>query len=70
MSTIKTQAEREGAASNPRVSAPRMAASLPSQMPVVESRQLFGSASEIGIVHQGSLYRLKITRQGKLILNK
>ena len=25
---------------------------------------------EIGIEHFGSLYRLKITRQGKLILNK
>ena len=25
---------------------------------------------EIGIDHDGSLYRLKITRQGKLILNK
>ena len=25
---------------------------------------------EIGIEHHGALYRLKITRQGKLILNK
>ncbi|TDH39083.1 hemin uptake protein HemP [Pseudohoeflea suaedae] len=37
---------------------------------VVESRELFGRLSEIGIMHDGSLYRLKITRQGKLILNK
>jgi len=39
-------------------------------MPVFDSAQLFGAANEIGIMHQGSLYRLKITRQGKLILNK
>nr|WP_244598184.1 hemin uptake protein HemP [Pseudohoeflea suaedae] len=39
-------------------------------MKVVESRELFGRLSEIGIMHDGSLYRLKITRQGKLILNK
>lgn len=25
---------------------------------------------EIGIEHNGALYRLKVTRQGKLILNK
>jgi hemin uptake protein HemP len=42
----------------------------PADMPVVESRQLFGRTTEIGIMHHGSLYRLKITRQGKLILNK
>ena len=37
---------------------------------VVEASSLFGGAREIGIRHEGSLYRLKITRQGKLILNK
>ncbi|MCO4319317.1 hemin uptake protein HemP [Phyllobacterium sp. 21LDTY02-6] len=31
---------------------------------------LFDGSSEVGIEHAGSLYRLKITRQGKLILNK
>jgi hemin uptake protein HemP len=34
------------------------------------SRELFGRETEIGIEHEGSLYRLRITRQGKLILNK
>ncbi|MBN9046507.1 MAG: hemin uptake protein HemP [Rhizobiales bacterium] len=34
------------------------------------SRELFGTCREVGIEHGGSLYRLKITRQGKLILNK
>lgn len=36
----------------------------------VSSEALFNGAYEIGIDHGGSLYRLKITRQGKLILNK
>lgn len=37
---------------------------------VVASDTLFHGEHEIGIDHRGSLYRLKITRQGKLILNK
>ncbi len=37
---------------------------------MVSSHALFQGAREIGIEHAGSLYRLKITRQGKLILNK
>jgi len=36
----------------------------------VTSESLFRGEHEIGINHAGSLYRLKITRQGKLILNK
>lgn len=36
----------------------------------LDSATLFGGAHEIGIEHHGALYRLKITRQGKLILNK
>lgn len=34
------------------------------------SEELFAGTAEIAIEHQGALYRLKITRQGKLILNK
>uniref|UniRef100_UPI00339D5D78 hemin uptake protein HemP n=1 Tax=Aquibium sp. A9E412 TaxID=2976767 RepID=UPI00339D5D78 len=37
---------------------------------VYSSRELFGQAQEITIEHGGQAYRLKITRQGKLILNK
>ncbi|WP_244616092.1 hemin uptake protein HemP [Rhizobium sp. RU20A] len=37
---------------------------------VVESRELFAGRSEILISHDGALYRMKITRQNKLILNK
>lgn len=37
---------------------------------IIDARTLFGSAREVGIEHEGAIYRLKITRQGKLILNK
>lgn len=37
---------------------------------IIESRDLFGSENEILISHDGAIYRMKITRQGKLILNK
>ena len=37
---------------------------------IVKSTTLFNGEREIGIEHAGALYRLKITRQGKLILNK
>ena len=36
----------------------------------LSSNTLFQGEHEIGIEHHGALYRLKITRQGKLILNK
>lgn len=36
----------------------------------ISSVDLFGGRREIGIEHHGAYYRLKITRQGKLILNK
>ena len=40
------------------------------QMRTLSSHALFLGEHEIGIEHHGALYRLKITRQGKLILNK
>jgi hemin uptake protein HemP len=36
----------------------------------LDSATLFAGRTEIVIDHGGALYRLKITRQGKLILNK
>ncbi|MBO6726370.1 MAG: hemin uptake protein HemP [Rhizobiaceae bacterium] len=36
----------------------------------LSSRNLFEGRREIAIEHGESVYRLKITRQGKLILNK
>ena len=38
--------------------------------PVINSADLFGTATEIAIAHADAIYRLRITRQGKLILNK
>lgn len=38
--------------------------------PLFTSTELFGGATEIAIAHANEIYRLRITRQGKLILNK
>jgi hemin uptake protein HemP len=35
-----------------------------------DAAELFAGTTEIEIVHEQAVYRLKITRQGKLILNK
>lgn len=43
---------------------------MPSGNPVYSSKNLFGSTKEVGIEHEGFFYRLRITKQGKLILNK
>jgi hemin uptake protein HemP len=43
----------------------------PSQLPRTwESAELFGDSKLIHIEHTGETYQLRITRQGKLILNK
>jgi hemin uptake protein HemP len=36
----------------------------------IDSRVLFGYSNEVVIKHGDQMYRLKITRYGKLILNK
>ncbi|MCT8989442.1 hemin uptake protein HemP [Chelativorans sp. SCAU2101] len=36
----------------------------------VTSEELFRGTTEIAIKHAGAFYRLRITKQGKLILNK
>jgi hemin uptake protein HemP len=48
------------------------AVARPDAKPVksLASSAVFNGATEIGIEHHGELYRLKITRQGKLILTK
>jgi hemin uptake protein HemP len=43
---------------------------IASGQPVFTTEQLFSGTNEIAIVHQGLTYRLRITRQGKLVLNK
>jgi hypothetical protein len=37
---------------------------------VYDTHDLFAGSHEVAIDHNGARYRLKITRQGKLILNK
>lgn len=36
----------------------------------LDTRELFGRRSEIRISHDAAIYRLRITRAGKLILTK
>lgn len=36
----------------------------------IASSAIFGTDLQIGIEHRGEIYRLRITRQGKLILTK
>ena len=56
--------------SSDRRPAPAPKSAMRSGAPVYSSQNLFGSTKEIGIEHEGFFYRLRITKQGKLILNK
>ena len=42
----------------------------PAPTPMVDSRSLLGDGRELKIRHDGEIYRLRLTRNGKLILNK
>jgi hemin uptake protein HemP len=42
----------------------------PAQRTMIRSEELFGGRRELGILHAGGMYRLSLTRQGKLILTK
>lgn len=44
--------------------------SIPVSRPRVHSAELFGTAREVVIEHAGEEYRLRLTRQDKLILTK
>ena len=49
----------------------RAASDMHAPLPVrIDSRQLLGDQREIEIEHEGSLYRLRLTHSGKLILTK
>jgi len=43
---------------------------VPSMKPQFASRELFGGGNELHIEHNGEIYTLRQTRQGKLILTK
>jgi hemin uptake protein HemP len=46
------------------------AVGVPPDAPVVEAATLFGRHRQVVIGHNGCRYMLRITRHGKLILNK
>lgn len=43
---------------------------VPADVPVLEASALFGQHRQVVIGHNGSRYVLRITKHGKLILNK
>ncbi|MGH8558626.1 MAG: hemin uptake protein HemP [Methylococcales bacterium] len=60
---------------NDSIEAPEMTAyekpgKTPALRPYLHSAELFGAAREVVIEHAGQEYRLRLTRQGKLILTK
>ena len=66
----------DGPADLPRVSPSPSAPCPPEQAgvgpssPVLASQQLLQGRSVVAIAHNGTVYRLQATRQGKLILTK
>ena len=42
----------------------------PAHAPIIDSVQLFADRKEVQIRHGGQMYRLRVTKNGKLILNK
>lgn len=60
----------EGVSLSPNSVVPSHPETTTVKIPTFSSEQLFGSSKEIGIEHEDLLYRLRITKQGKLILNK
>jgi hemin uptake protein HemP len=53
-----------------KVGSPVAAPRPPTGRHVIRSEELFGSNREVRIQHQGDLYVLRLTKLGKLILNK
>jgi hemin uptake protein HemP len=43
---------------------------MPPTLIRVDSAELFNGQDEVRLIHRGQEYRLRITRQGKLILTK
>jgi hemin uptake protein HemP len=62
----KSVPEHEKTESGEAHGVPRTVAHLPEY----DTRTLFEGGREIVIHHAGAAYRMKITKQGKLILNK
>ena len=56
--------------SEPAAGSPTTAFGVSDAEVVLRSEDLFASKKEIVIVHNGERYRLRLTRRGKLILQK
>lgn len=71
-----SQASPADASSSTALHAAELAADNPGSpeargcLPPLDSQALFGGGSERLIVHEGTVYRLRRTRNGKLILHK
>jgi hemin uptake protein HemP len=65
-----TQADATAVAAIAAAPLATAAAPLKSSWPVLSSASLMGDASCVHIEHAGSLYVLRVTRSGKLILTK
>jgi hemin uptake protein HemP len=53
-------------------SASKSAGLMPKQQTpaVIDTTEMFAGGTEVRVLHRGQEYRLRITRQGKLILTK
>jgi len=49
---------------------PKADAHEPTEPIFVRSEELFGAKNSLHILHNGVIYRLQVTQQGKLILTK
>ena len=60
----------EGALEGENPDAPSVASRSPQARRIIRSEELFGLNREVRIQHQGDLYVLRLTKLGKLLLNK
>ena len=68
--TTRTFLEQQPRDWRPTDTAPRTPRPEAGAVRTFTTDELLAGTAEIAIEHQGARYRLKITRQGKLILNK
>jgi hemin uptake protein HemP len=69
-STAQAEVALEGARAQPIWPEAGSGQSMPEDAPMVDAAQLFGRHRQVVIGHNGCRYVLRITKHGKLILNK
>jgi len=67
---VQVQTSKHDTPPQPAAGGRESLASGESGSKVVDSRMLLGARREVQIRHNGAVYTLRETRQGKLILNK